>query len=61
MYRRGQAELKLKNYDEAFKDLSEANKLLPDNKNILMEFDKIKKLRIEYNDKQKILFKKLFD
>lgn len=59
-YRRGQAEIALKNYDEAIKDLKTAHILMPNNKNILNEFHRAKSHWNDYRNVQKIAYKNLF-
>lgn len=60
LYRRGQAEIGLKNYDEAVRDLKTAQKLLPNNKHILVEFQRAKEYWREYHKLQKRVYKNLF-
>lgn len=59
-YRRGQAETQLKNYEEALNDFKQAHLISPDSKIILNEFEKTKKLLMEYRDFQKSKLKNLF-
>lgn len=59
-FRRGQAEIALKNYEEAINDLWQAKKLYPENKHILQELKKAKDLLLEYRNQQKHSFKNLF-
>ncbi|XP_055373332.1 peptidyl-prolyl cis-trans isomerase D [Condylostylus longicornis] len=59
-FRRGQANIHLRNYEEAIEDLKEANKLVRENETILNEFNKAKKLLMEYNSTQKMALKNLF-
>lgn len=60
LFRRGQAEIALKNYDEALKDLSRAHMLSPGSKIILNEFDRVKKYWMDYHSKQKKIYQNLF-
>lgn len=60
LYRRGQAELELKNYDEALQDLKIAHSLLPKNEAILREYDRVKKIWSDYQQVQKDAYKDLF-
>lgn len=59
-FRRGIANLELKNYELALEDLKMAHKLVPANKAILKEFDRAKKHLLEYRAVQKTQMKKLF-
>lgn len=47
-------------YEDALSDFQKANELLPENKQILAEMNRLKKIRSEYNQKQKNALKKLF-
>lgn len=60
LFRRGQAEIELKNYDEAIQDLNVANRLLPNNQAILKEFERAKKIWSDYQKIQKDAYKDLF-
>lgn len=60
LFRRGQAELELKNYDEALDDLARALSLSPHNQQIVHEYNRAKQLKVDYCQKQKIVFQKLF-
>lgn len=60
LYRRGQAEMGLKNYDEAVRDLKTAHQLMPTNKKILDEFQRAKEHWRNYHKLQKIVYKNLF-
>lgn len=61
LYRRGQAQIELKNYDDAIKDLELANRLLPNDKNVQKEFERAKAVWRNYNNEQKIVYKDLFE
>lgn len=61
LYRRGQAEIELKNFDEAIQDLTAASRLLPNDKNILMELERAKDYWKEYHNVQKAAYKNLFE
>lgn len=60
LFRRGQAEIGLKNYDEALRDLNAAHRLMPSNKNIIHALNCAKKHWKEYNKLQQIAYKDLF-
>lgn len=60
LYRRGQAEIGLKNYDEAIKDLKTAHTMMPKNKNILEEIHRAQEIWKNYHDMQKDAYKNLF-
>ncbi|KAM8710616.1 hypothetical protein ACLKA7_017268 [Drosophila subpalustris] len=60
-FRRGQAQSRMRNYEEAIKDLQQAHSLLPDNKHILNELKSAKQLLAEYNKQQRNALKKLFN
>lgn len=59
-YRRGIANLELKNYEIALDDLKMAHKLLPGNRAILKEFERARKHLLDYRALEKIKYKKLF-
>ena len=59
-FRRGQAEIHLKNYEMAIQDLMMAHKLVPDNAIILTEFNRAKQLLMDYRTSQKQALKNLF-
>lgn len=59
LFRRGQAEIELKNYDEAVQDLKIAHRLLPKNQAILKEYERAKKIWSEYQKIQKDTYKDL--
>lgn len=61
LYRRGQAEIGLKNYDEALRDLKMAHQMLPNNKNVLDEFHRAKEHWKDYHKFQKTVYKDLFE
>lgn len=60
-YRRGVANLELKNYELALDDLKMAHKLKPGNKAVLKEFDRAKKFLLDYRAIEKMKYKKMFD
>ncbi|KAL9905338.1 peptidyl-prolyl cis-trans isomerase D [Glossina fuscipes] len=60
-YRRGQANIALKNYEDAIDDLLKAHSLLPENKEVLNELNHAKRLLADYNRKQMLRFKHLFN
>lgn len=60
LYRRGQAEIALRNYEEALRDLKRAHKLAPDSKVVLCEFEKAKLYLLEYRKKEKLAIMKMF-
>lgn len=60
LYRRGQAEIGLKNYDEAVRDLKTAHQLLPNNKSVLAEFQRAKEHWKDYHKMQKRVYQNLF-
>lgn len=59
-YRRGIANLELKNYEMALSDLKFALKKLPKNKAVQREFERARKHLISYREIEKIKYKKLF-
>lgn len=59
-YRRGQAQIGLKNYDDALVDLELANRLLPNDKNIQQEHQRAKEIWRNYENQQKLVYKNLF-
>lgn len=60
LFRRGQAHIELKNYEYSLEDLKRAHKLAPDSKIILTEFDRAKKLLMDYREKEKRVYINLF-
>ena len=60
LYRRGQAHVVLKNYDDALIDLEQAHRSLPLDKNIQNEFQKAKEIWRNYQNQQKDVYKNLF-
>ncbi|CAD7002950.1 unnamed protein product [Ceratitis capitata] len=60
LYRRGQANIGLKEYESAIADLNHANEIVPNNKNILTELVRAKKLLSNYHQTQREAMKKLF-
>ncbi|XP_017478575.1 PREDICTED: peptidyl-prolyl cis-trans isomerase D isoform X1 [Rhagoletis zephyria] len=59
-YRRGQANIALKEYESAITDLNQANERMPGNKSILYELSRAKKLLSNYNRSQMNALKNLF-
>lgn len=59
-YRRGVANLELKNYENALDDFKTAIKLAPGDRILLKEFEKAKKCLLDYRAIEKIKYKKLF-
>lgn len=61
LYRRGQAHIVLKNYDDALVDLEQAYRSLPNDKNIQNEYQRAKEIWRNYQNQQKNVYKNLFD
>lgn len=61
LYRRGQAHISLKNYDDALIDLELAYRLLPNDKNIQNELHKAKEIWRNYQNQQMNVYKNLFE
>lgn len=61
LYRRGQAHIQLKNYDDALVDLEQAYRTLPQDKNIQNELHKAKEIWRNYQNQQMDVYKNLFD
>lgn len=59
-YRRGIANLELKNYEMALGDLKMAHKLIPENRTILIQFERAKKHLMDYREIEKVKYRKLF-
>lgn len=59
-YRRGIANLELKNYELAIDDLKMAHNLVPGNRAILKEFDRAKKYLLDYRAIEKVKYSKMF-
>lgn len=60
LFRRGQAEVEMKNYDEALQNLGAALRLIPNNQNIIEELERAKKEWKIYHKLQRIAYKDLF-
>lgn len=60
-FRRGVANIELKNYENALDDLKMALKLSPNNTTIIKEFERAKNFLLEYRKKEKIHYKKMFE
>lgn len=60
LFRRGQAKAELKLYESALEDLKLAYKVSPDNKAVLSEFERIKKILLDYRVGEKSAYSKLF-
>ena len=60
LFRRGQAEVGLKDEDAALKDLEEANKLVPGDAAVIKELAAIKKTAADRAKKEKALYSKAF-
>lgn len=61
LYRRGQANIELKNYDEALIDLDQAYRTLPNDKNVQNEYQRAKEVWRNYQNQQKDVYKSLFE
>lgn len=61
LYRRGQAHIGLKNYDDALIDLEKAYRFLPHDKNIQNEYQRAKETWRNYQNQQKNVYKNLFE
>lgn len=59
-YRRGVANLELKNYELAIDDLKMAHELLPGNRAVLEQFYRAKKYLLEYRMVEKLRYRKMF-
>jgi peptidyl-prolyl isomerase D len=59
-YRRGIANLELKNYEMALEDLKMALSILPNNKAIMKEFERARKHLMDYREIEKVHYKKMF-
>ena len=60
LFRRGQCYLGKRDYDLALTDLSKARHLEPNDKGILNEIAKVKKAKVDYKQKEKQMYGKLF-
>ena len=60
LYRRGQCHLGKKDYDLALADFNKAKELEPNDRGILNEIAKVKKAKLEYAQKEKAMYSKLF-
>ncbi|XP_018326753.1 peptidyl-prolyl cis-trans isomerase D-like [Agrilus planipennis] len=60
LFRRAQARVGLKEYDEALNDLKNLLKLYPKEKEVINELENVMKLKSNYLLKEKILFTKMF-
>jgi len=59
-YRRAQARMGLKDYDKALTDLKTALKLCPNDKFIRLELQNARKTKLNYLQKEKVIFTKMF-
>lgn len=59
-YRRGIANLELKNYENALEDLKFCHSLVPGNRAVLKEFERAKKNLLDYRAEEKIKYRKMF-
>jgi peptidyl-prolyl isomerase D len=60
LFRRGQAHIALKNYENALVDLKLAYQCVPDNQAILEEFERAKKYLMEYRVQERKAYENLF-
>lgn len=58
-FRRGQAEISLKNYDEALNDLAKAHRLSPNSEIILNEYKRVRSYWKDYHAHQKKAYKNI--
>lgn len=61
LYRRGQAHISLKNYDDALVDLESAYRSMPNDKNIQNELQKAKEVWRNYQNQLRNVYKNLFE
>lgn len=61
LYRRGQAHIALKNYDDALVDLEQANRFMPNDKLIQNGYQRAKEIWRNYQNQQKDVYKNLFE
>lgn len=59
-YRRGVAEIEMKEYDSALADLKQAHAMTPNDKNILEQFNRGKALLLEYRKTERTTSQKMF-
>ncbi|GAB0097449.1 peptidyl-prolyl cis-trans isomerase D [Sergentomyia squamirostris] len=60
LFRRGQAGIELKNYEDAIEDLKRAYNLVPESKAVLNEFNRAKQFLLQYRDEEKKSIQKMF-
>lgn len=60
LYRRGLAQIELKNYELALEDLKRAHQIIPDNKIVLNEFERAKSFLMDYRKLEKLAYRKIF-
>ncbi|KAK3100451.1 hypothetical protein FSP39_020087 [Pinctada imbricata] len=60
LFRKGQAQSAMKNWDDALVNLTEASKVDPNDKGIRRELEKVKKTVQEYKAKEKQMYAKMF-
>ncbi|TRY75446.1 hypothetical protein TCAL_08367 [Tigriopus californicus] len=60
LFRRGQAQFGMKDYDLAIQDLMRAKELEPNDKGVANELVKVKKVKQQYMEKEKTLYGKMF-
>lgn len=61
LYRRGQAHIELKNYDDALVDLEQAYRSSPSDKNVQNEYQRAKEVWRNYQNQQMDAYKNLFE
>ena len=60
LYRRGQCHMGRRDYDLALEDFNQAKTLDPNDKGILNEIAKVKKAKLDYAQKEKKMYGKMF-
>lgn len=60
LYRRGLANVELKNYEQALEDLKKAHKLVPGQRAIAKQVEKAKKYLFDYQAVEKVKYRKMF-
>ena len=60
LYRRAQARLGRQDFELALEDLAQAKEIEPSDKSVAAEIAKVKKAQLQYKEKEKNIYSKMF-
>ncbi len=60
LFRRAQARLGLQDFDLAIQDLAKVKEIEPNDKGVASELAKVKKAQLQYKEKEKSIYSKMF-